>query len=313
MSIQISVIIWTVICFLLLMLILKNWLFKPVLEVMEKRQARIDKAKEKQLEIERHIVEHEKVLREQKIAFEKEQKLKADEEIESIQLHSKKRVETARTMRLSTYETYREECAKEYSKILATAEKSTEQIAEISDLPKPIDILNALNDYVIGQEQAKKTLAVAVYNHYKRVLQPKGDDGVEIEVEPDVWTNARYVIDKETKEIREEIEGEFRQYPLRLAWAITVHKSQGLTFERAVLDVNAAFAAGQVYVALSRCRSLEGLVLTAPLSPLSVKTDALVTDYMNVELEHAQHTTGHLPTLERNYYLAMLTELVSTI
>ena len=137
------------------------------------------------------------------------------------------------------------------------------------------------------------------------------DDGEEIEVEPDVWTNARYVIDKETKEIREEIEGEFRQYPLRLAWAITVHKSQGLTFDRAVLDVNAAFAAGQVYVALSRCRSLEGLVLTAPLSPTSVKTDALVTDYMNVELEQAQHTAGHLPMLERDYYLMMLTELFS--
>ena len=137
------------------------------------------------------------------------------------------------------------------------------------------------------------------------------DDGEEIEVEPDVWTNARYVIDKETKEIREEIEGEFRQYPLRLAWAITVHKSQGLTFDRAVLDVNAAFASGQVYVALSRCRTLEGLVLTAPLSLSSVKTDAVVADYMNVELEQAQHTAGHLSALEREYYLAMLTELFS--
>ena len=143
----------------------------------------------------------------------------------------------------------------------------------------------------------------------KRICVRGIDDGEEIEVDPDVWTNARYVIDKETKEIREEIEGEFRQYPLRLAWAITVHKSQGLTFDRAVLDVNAAFAAGQVYVALSRCRSLEGLVLTAPLSPSSVKTDALVTDYMNVELEQAQHTAGHLSTLERDYYLTMLTEL----
>ncbi len=131
MSIQISVIIWTVICFLLLMLILHNWLFKPVLEVMEKRRNRIEKAKEKQLLAQRLSVEHEKMLQEQKIAFEKEQKANADVEIERIQADSKKAVESARAMRLSTYETYREECAKEYSRIIAAAEKSTEQIAEI--------------------------------------------------------------------------------------------------------------------------------------------------------------------------------------
>lgn len=137
------------------------------------------------------------------------------------------------------------------------------------------------------------------------------DDDTEVEVTPDVWTNARYVIDKETKEIREEIDGEFRQYPLRLAWAITVHKSQGLTFDRAVIDVNAAFAAGQVYVALSRLRSLEGLLLTAPLSPAAVKTDVAVTQYMNTELAQAQHTATHLNDFERSYYLEMLSELFS--
>ena len=137
------------------------------------------------------------------------------------------------------------------------------------------------------------------------------DDDIEVEVQPDVWTNARYVIDKETKEIREEIDGEFRQYPLRLAWAITVHKSQGLTFDRAVIDVNAAFAAGQVYVALSRLRSLDGLMLTEQLSPYSVKTDVAVTQYMNTELAQAQHTANHLNDFERSYYLEMLSELFS--
>ena len=135
------------------------------------------------------------------------------------------------------------------------------------------------------------------------------DDGDIVEVEPEVWTNARYVIDKETKEIREEIDGEFRQYPLRLAWAITIHKSQGLTFDRAVLDVNAAFAAGQVYVALSRCRTLEGLTLTAPLSASAVRTDIAVGNYMSSELEQARHTATRLAELQRDYYLYLLTEL----
>ena len=134
------------------------------------------------------------------------------------------------------------------------------------------------------------------------------DDGRSITVGPMEWTNARYVIDKESREIREEVEGVFRQFPLRLAWAITIHKSQGLTFDRAVVDVNAAFAAGQVYVALSRCRTLEGLMLTEPLRPGSVITDSVVTRYMDVELSEAQTVSGRLGDLKREYFLYLVNE-----
>ena len=101
----------------------------------------------------------------------------------------------------------------------------------------------------------------------------------EIIVNPLPWTNIKYELDTGTKEVREKIIGAFTQYPLKLAWAITIHKSQGLTFEKAVIDANLAFAHGQVYVALSRCKSFEGMVLRSPISFNSVKTDGTVSEY----------------------------------
>lgn len=86
-----------------------------------------------------------------------------------------------------------------------------------------------------------------------------------IDVKPEVWNNASYKLDNQTKEIVETIEGTFRQYPLKLAWAITIHKSQGLTFDKVVIDAAQAFSHGQVYVALSRCKTLEGIVLNSRL------------------------------------------------
>lgn len=101
----------------------------------------------------------------------------------------------------------------------------------------------------------------------------------EIVVNPLEWTNIKYELDTQTKELREKIIGTFTQFPLKLAWAITIHKSQGLTFEKAVIDANLAFAHGQVYVALSRCKSFEGMVLRSPISFNSVKTDGTISEY----------------------------------
>lgn len=101
----------------------------------------------------------------------------------------------------------------------------------------------------------------------------------EIVVNPLEWTNIKYELDVNTKEVKEKIIGTFTQFPLKLAWAITIHKSQGLTFEKAVIDANLAFAHGQVYVALSRCKSFEGMVLRSPISFNSVKTDGTISEY----------------------------------
>ncbi|EAY29376.1 helicase, putative [Microscilla marina ATCC 23134] len=94
-----------------------------------------------------------------------------------------------------------------------------------------------------------------------------------IYVAPFEWENKRYIVDKETGETEEEIIGTFTQYPLKLAWAITVHKSQGLTFEKAMLDLSKTFAPGQMYVALSRLTGLQGMVLAAPIPPRRIAQD----------------------------------------
>ncbi|MEO8770490.1 MAG: helix-turn-helix domain-containing protein [Ferruginibacter sp.] len=100
-----------------------------------------------------------------------------------------------------------------------------------------------------------------------------------IEVKKETWRNIKYSLNHKTQQIEEEELGSFTQYPLRLAWAITIHKSQGLTFQNAIIDAGSAFAPGQVYVALSRCTSLDGIILHSKISYNSLQSDARIVDF----------------------------------
>lgn len=133
-------------------------------------------------------------------------------------------------------------------------------------------------------------------------------DGTEILVERETWTNTKYTLNAETQAIEESTAGTFCQYPLKLAWAITIHKSQGLTFDRAIIDAAAAFSHGQVYVALSRCRTLEGMVLTSPLSAQTLIRDTRVEQFTDSIPEH-QPNDNQLAIAQKNYYRQLLAEL----
>ena len=133
-------------------------------------------------------------------------------------------------------------------------------------------------------------------------------EGNTIEVKRDKWENIKYTINKDNKEIEAVVDGSFIQYPLKLAWAITVHKSQGLTFERAIIDVGSAFTYGQVYVALSRCKSFEGLVLSSPITPQCAFNNNDV-EIFNSNIPSHEYAASNLIIAQSQFFFDNLLEL----
>jgi hypothetical protein len=140
------------------------------------------------------------------------------------------------------------------------------------------------------------------------VVECEGEDDIYAGME--TWENVKYSLDEQTKEIKEQVVGSFTQYPLRLAWAITIHKSQGLTFDKAIIDAAAAFAHGQTYVALSRCRTLEGLVLSTKISPSAIICDREVGEF-NRKVSENQPDEEQLRLARQRYQFELLQELFS--
>ncbi len=134
-------------------------------------------------------------------------------------------------------------------------------------------------------------------------------DEEPIEVEEQVWENATYTINEQTLKVETQVQGTFTQMPLRLAWAITIHKSQGLTFDKVVIDAGRSFAPGQVYVALSRCKTLEGIVLATPISGGQIMADAAVAGYTAGQDAAAARSIEQLPDIKEAYFRQLLCEL----
>ena len=133
-------------------------------------------------------------------------------------------------------------------------------------------------------------------------------DSHDITTEKEAWDNLTYSINEQTKEISEKVKGSFNQMPLRLAWSITIHKSQGLTFERAIIDAESSFAHGQTYVALSRCTTLEGIVLKSRIGQNGIIQDTRVIGFTQ-DVEDKSPNKKQLQQAQNNYQLQLIDDI----
>ena len=175
-----------------------------------------------------------------------------------------------------------------------TFKYSAEIIGEFPEHIFPIDqklelkvgaqVMFVKNDSGIEKKYYNGRIGTIEFLSEYEVIVYFSDDKKKITVDKYEWSNIKYNLNEATQEITEEVIGTFVQYPLKLAWAITVHKSQGLTFDNAILDVNDVFAPGQAYVAFSRLRSLDGLRLLRPIENRSISMDQQVKDFTQIDV-----------------------------
>lgn len=139
-------------------------------------------------------------------------------------------------------------------------------------------------------------------------VELEGESQETITVSPEIWRNIKYNVNKKDATIEEEELGTFQQYPIRLAWAITIHKAQGLTFDKIKLDVAKAFSSGQVYVAMSRCRSLEGIIFTSELNRSSLSVNRHVESY-GANKPSSSQLESQYDVMSQNYRFELLKEV----
>gem|GEM_PF-6366417 len=151
---------------------------------------------------------------------------------------------------------------------------------EILELKTGAQVMFIRNDTSNEKKFYNGKLAKVSYLDKNEIRVIFEDSDEEISVSKETWDHKKYILD-ENQKIQEEIQGRFEQYPIRLAWAVTIHKSQGLTFDRMIIDAGESFASGQVYVALSRCRTLDGIVLKSKITSKIIFSDNRINDFQN--------------------------------
>lgn len=179
---------------------------------------------------------------------------------------------------------------------------------EIFDLKVGAQVMFIKNDSSPEKRYFNGKIGKVILLEKDEVVVSCPDDDFNINTKLETWENIKYTVDADTKAISEDKIGSYTQIPLRLAWSITIHKSQGLTFEKAIIDAQGAFAHGQTYVALSRCKSLEGLVLKSKIESNQIISDYNVIEF-NKNAESNQPNNIILLESKRNFQLELISEV----